>query len=233
MPFKTVKTLNLSEKVAQQIIQMIEEGVLRPGDRLPTETNLAEKLGVSRGILREGLSILQYKGYISRKARGGTFIRDLSESDYLEDSVVTALKKASYMDLMEMREALEQKIVELAVEKAKDSELKEIEILLDQSELSEENDLLLDSTFHLKLAQLSKNSLLVNFIEIYYGLIRDLGRNNFKSQQRKLEVIEEHRAIIKAISNRDSNTAKAAVLNHLYQVKESLKKIDMTKMTDI
>src|SRR5690348_8204436 len=95
MDFEAVKSVKLSDKVAQRIIGMVENGELKPGDKLPTETVLAEKLGVSRGILREALTVLQYQGYISRKPKDGTYIRELKDNTLLNGSILDAFKKAT------------------------------------------------------------------------------------------------------------------------------------------
>lgn len=225
MDFKAVKSVNLSLQVAEDIIMMIEEGKLKPGDKLPTETLLAEKFGISRGILREALTVLQYKGYISRKPKDGTYIRELPEPSSINDSLINSFKKASYRDLIEMREALEQKIVELAVKNASDEDIEEIETFLVNVDVLKGDNSLMDSDFHLRLAQLSKNILLSNFIDIYYDLIRELGEISFKNKKRKIEVIEEHKNILRAIKSRDVELAKNAILAHLTMVEKSIDSI--------
>ncbi|WP_055668908.1 FadR/GntR family transcriptional regulator [Desnuesiella massiliensis] len=234
MDFKTVKSVNLSDQVAQDIIMMVEKGELKPGDKLPTETVLAEKLGISRGILREALMILQYKGYISRKPKDGTYIRELPESNSINDSLINSFKQATYKDLIEMREALEQKIVELAVKNATDRDIEEVEAFLESIDSNGEKNSMSDHDFHLRLAQLSKNILLTNFIDIYYDLICELGESSFKNnEKRKAEVLEEHKKIISAIKARNVEEAKKEILRHLNMVKKSLDSITMNKSIDL
>lgn len=234
MDFKTVKSVNLSDQVAQDIIMMVENGELKPGDKLPTETVLAEKLGISRGILREALMILQYKGYISRKPKDGTYIRELPETNSINDSLINSFKQATYKDLIEMREALEQKIVELAVKNATDKDIEEVEEFLESIDSNGEKNSMSDHDFHLRLAQLSKNILLTNFIDIYYDLICELGESSFKNnEKRKAEVLEEHKKIISAIKARNVEEAKKEILRHLNMVKKSLDSITMNKSIDL
>lgn len=234
MKFRTLKSERLSDKVVQEILNMIEAGKLKPGDKLPTEIEFAEQLGVSRGILREALTILQQQGYISRKPKDGTYIRDLPEKNIVNEPIITMFKKASYRDLLELRESLEQKAVELAIERAKDDEIIEIERMLDNINLSKEKSSMsiLDQNFHLKLAELSKNVLLINFINLYYDLIREIGESSFKKAKRKEEVIEEHRKIIKAIKERDIEKAKHAVVYHLGMVEKSIDSIEIEQHID-
>lgn len=222
--FKHVKSQNLSEVVVNEIISLIQKGELKPGDKLPPENVFAEKLGVSRGILREALTILQFQGFISRKPKDGTYIRELEEYEKASTSVIESLKKATYMDLLELREALELRTVELAVERGKDSDIKEIEEYIDSVNPEDENYSIADYNFHLKIAELSKNLLLINFIESYYGLIRELGEKSDKNIERKQEIIREHRALIAAIANRDKEGAREALSFHLRKVRETISK---------
>ncbi|MGF7059107.1 FadR/GntR family transcriptional regulator [Brassicibacter mesophilus] len=234
MKFKTLKAERLSDKVVHEIISMIEAGKLKPGDKLPTETDFAEQLGVSRGILREALTILQVQGYISRKPKDGTYIRELPEKNAIDEPIITMFKKASYRDLIEMRESLEQKVVELAIERARDEEILEIERMLSNISLADEKIGLADQNFHLRLAELSRNILLINFISLYYDLIHEIAENNFKSVKRQEEVIKEHIEIIQAIKERNVTRAKHSVVYHLRMVKKFIdtNEIDQHIQTD-
>lgn len=229
MQFKSMKSENLSGRVAQEITHMIETGQLKPGDKLPTETVFAEQLGVSRGILREALTILQYRGYISRKPKDGTYIRELADYNFINESILGSLKRASYRDLLEMRESLEQKIVELAIKRAKDDEIDDIEKYIESAESSVSINSMLDYNFHLKLAELSKNILLINFINLYYDLIHELGESSFKNEERRRQVLDEHKKIIKAIKKRDIEEAKQAIVYHLGMVERSIDTVKINK----
>ncbi|KGK89958.1 FadR/GntR family transcriptional regulator [Clostridium sp. HMP27] len=225
--FTQLKSKKLSERVSQQIIGLIESGELKPGDKLPAENIFAEKLGVSRGILREALTLLQFQGIISRKPKDGTYIRELSKYNSIGESILKSLKEASYQDLIEVRESLEQRAVELAIERASDEQIREIETYLNSINVNDAYDNITDYDFHLKLAELSKNVLLINFIESYYGLIKELGKMSSKNQERRQVIIEEHKAIIDLIIKRDADGAKAAVTYHLRKVKESIQTGDI------
>lgn len=227
MKFKKLKSERLSDKVINEIITMIEVGKLKPGDKLPTEIVFAEQLGVSRGILREALTILQVQGYISRKPKDGTYIRKLPEKSAVDEPIITMFKKASYKDLLEMRESLEQKVVELAIKRAKDDEILEIEKMLNKVNLSEEKSTLLDQDFHSNLAELSKNVLLINFINLYYDLIHEIAESSFKKIKRQEEVLQEHKDIIYAIKERDIKKAKDAVVYHLKKVENYIDNIEI------
>ena len=77
MPFQKVTPEKLSTSVVKQIELLILRGVLRPGERLPAERELSEKLGVSRPSLREAISELQERGLLTAKAGAGVFVADV------------------------------------------------------------------------------------------------------------------------------------------------------------
>ncbi|WP_426350617.1 FadR/GntR family transcriptional regulator [Alloiococcus sp. CFN-8] len=220
--FKPVKSQNLSEVVVNEIISLMEKGELKPGDKLPAENVFAEQLGVSRGILREALTILQFQGFISRKPKDGTYIRELEEYEKASTSVIESLKNATYMDLIELREALELRTVELAVERGKDSDIQAIVDYINSVNPEDKNYSIIDYNFHLKIAELTKNLLLSNFIESYYDLIRELGEKSNKNIERRQEIIKEHKALITAIADRDKDAAREALSFHLRKVRATI-----------
>ncbi len=82
MPFQTVQQEKLSQSVVRQIEELILRGILRPGERLPSERELSEKMGVSRPSLREALSDLQDRGLLTSKAGAGVFVADVLGSAF-------------------------------------------------------------------------------------------------------------------------------------------------------
>lgn len=218
--FDQIKSQNLSEMVVDHIIELIETRKLKPGDKLPAENVFAEQLGVSRGILREALIILQFQGFINRKPKDGTYIRGLDDTNKINQSITQSLKYATYKDLIELREPLEVKTVELAIERAKDEEINEIKEYINSIDVDDENYRIMDYNFHSKITELSQNILLINFTDNYYGLIEEIGAKSSNKRERRIEIIEEHKDIINAISERDKEKARQATIYHLRRVRE-------------
>ena len=77
MPFEKITAGKLSQAVTHQIEELILRGILRPGERLPSERELAERMGVSRPSLREAIADLQEKGLLSSRAGAGIFVADV------------------------------------------------------------------------------------------------------------------------------------------------------------
>ncbi len=218
--FEQIKSQNLSEKVVEHIIHLIETRVLKPGDKLPAEGVFAEQLGVSRGVLREAFIILQFQGFITRKPKDGTYIRGLDDANKINKSITESLKYAAYKDLIELREPLEVKAVELAIERARDEDIIEIKQCINNVNIDDENYRIMDYDFHSKISELSQNILLINFTDNYYGLIEELGAKSNSKRERKIEIVEEHKDIINAIYERDKEKAREAVIYHLRRIKE-------------
>lgn len=221
MDITPVSNERLSDKIVNQIINMMREGSLKAGDKLPNEALLSEQFGVSRGILREALTQLQSQGYIRRKPKDGTYIQDNIQGMLMNESVNELLKKATYSDLLDFRETLELKMVERVIERASDEEIEE---LFDGLGVAGDEEIQhnMDHYFHYKLAQASRNIFFMNFIDTYYDLISEIASKSNRDQVRRNQIAEEHLAIAKAIADRDKNAARQAVLHHMSMVDKSV-----------
>lgn len=225
MDITPVSNERLSDKIVNQIINMMREGSLKAGDKLPNEALLAEQLGVSRGILREALTQLQSQGYIRRKPKDGTYIQDNIQGMLMNESLNELMKKSTYSDLLDFREALEQKMVERVIERASDEEIEELFDGLGVAG-NEEMQHNMDHYFHYKLAQASRNIFFINFIDTYYDLITEIARKSNRDQVRRNQIAEEHLNIAKAIADRDKEAAKQAVRHHMSMVDKSVENMD-------
>lgn len=216
--FRPLENKCRSEQVAERIIKMIQEGELHEGDKLPNEPEFARQLGISRGILREGLAQLKAQGIISRKPKDGTYILPLKDGKAdLTETTLRVLKTSSFRSIMEMRDAIEQKAAVLAVDRATDEELEELrEIVLKGEQHTGEDDL--DYYFHYRLVELSGNSIFMGIVNTYFEEIREIRDRNLNDSQRRAEVQEEHLAIIDAICRRDRVGAVIAVENHMKRI---------------
>jgi GntR family transcriptional regulator, transcriptional repressor for pyruvate dehydrogenase complex len=220
--FRPLGSEKLSEKAMSQIENLINTGVLKPGDKLPPERELSLELHVSRSILREALKTLEGLGYLYRRTGGGTFVREVNDWNsglFMSDLI----KRATLFDYLEAREMLEQKVVQLVIERASDNELKEIEEIISLLETSEySTELVLQ--FHHKLALLTKNIVLIKFMltnwELHKNLV--LANNVTEDEGRRQIVVNEHKTILKAIKERNLDKAQRAVLTHLSNVRKSL-----------
>lgn len=219
--FRPLNPERLSSKAIRQIEDLINNGVLKPGDRLPSEREMSSQLKVSRSVLREALKTLECLGYIYRKPGGGTFVRDITEWNH-GVLLTDLMKRAAYLDYLEAREMLEQKIVELVIERASQEELEDIDRFISKYETEAPDaraELMLQ--FHYKLASLTKNVVLLNFMLINWELHKSfsLAAETKPDPSRWKATIEEHKAILEAIKQRNVRKAQQAVLDHLRAVR--------------
>lgn len=220
MAFSPITNERLSDKVMQAIMDQINDGTLQPGDKLPNENELSEALGVSRGILREALTILQARNYIFRKPKDGTFVNpDIRE--ILNSQMGISLKQATYLDMLEMRECIEQRAVEKIIDSAKDTQIEELYGFIRNDEWRRGSSSV-DYYFHYRLAELSQNAMFMNFIDTYYDVIDELAKKTRSVGSRRDEIDQEHKEIVDALSARDKIRAKQAVVSHLQKVKENI-----------
>lgn len=222
MDITPIQNERLSDKIVMQIINMIKDGSLKPGAKLPNEALFSEQLGVSRGILREALTQLESQGFIRRKPKDGTYIQDDIQGKIMNDSFNEVLKQATYSDLLDFRESLEIKMIERVIERASDEEIEELFENIGVAE-DEEDQHNMDHYFHYKLAQASRNIFYMNFIDTYYDLINEIAKKNNQNQERRNQIADEHRAIAVAVVNRDKEAARNAVLHHMRMVDKTLK----------
>ena len=211
-----IRETRLSEKAIQQLLLLIRSGKIPVGGKLPPEGTLAEQLGISRGILREALTVLEARGFVKRTPREGTTIIR-NQPDNLAEGLAIELKKATMLELLEFRESMECKVVELVIKRASDAELAELMKLLDQQDLTAPSK---DYYFHYRLALQSGNSLFASFIDTYYGLIEEIRGLSMKVLHRQERITKEHQRIVSAIQKRSVPAAKRAVRAHLQAVIE-------------
>ena len=215
----------LHQLILEQLHELMMAGQVKPGDSLPSERSLAEILNVSRGTLREAFRILEHQGIIETRPGGGRRLRHLPSDGVLDtpEEYINSLRRAAAVDLMEARQALEERIVELACVRATQSDIENIHSALTASEghASEEGNG--DQAFHTAIAMAAHNFVFVSMMRLHMDLVKGV-RQMILSEERRREMNAEHEAIYKAIEARDPVKAREAMVHHRLQVINLLKK---------
>ena len=226
MEFKEITHVRLYESVIEQIMILIKNEELKPGDQLPPERELAEKLSISRGSLREAFRVLESRGLIKSKPGGGRFIRELKKDSSIHaENIILSLEKSSILELLEAREIFEVKIVKLAAQRATIEDINLIEEVLKKmrkEELKDDKKAESDTEFHLAIASASHNFVFVNIIKLHLDLLKETRGKTWKIPGRREKQFQEHQAILEAIIERDSKKAGEAMLKHLRTVRKVL-----------
>jgi GntR family transcriptional repressor for pyruvate dehydrogenase complex len=225
--FSSVRSERLYEIIVRQIVDLIKEGKLKPGDRLPAERQLAITLGCSRTSLREACRVLESEGLIISKPGGGRFIQQIDQNLDLnyEYNTVNMIEKTAILHFLEVREVLEPKIVELACERATADDFEKMEKVLTKMEESlrhPEKRVEADSSFHLALAEATQNFVFVSMIKSNLNMIRQVRKQTLHSHDRYQKSLEEHRIILEAIKKGEPTEAVTAILDHLTHLKEQI-----------
>jgi len=230
MEFKEITPVRLYESAIEQIMDLVKKSELKPGDKLPPERELAEKLSISRNSLREAFRVLESRGLIKSKAGGGRYVREIRKNGYSNtENIILSLEKSSILELLEAREMFEVKIVKIAAQRAtiEDIELieKALNKMIEEEELKENKKTESDTEFHLAIARASHNFVFTNIIRLHLDLLKGTREKTQQIPGRREERWREHQAILQAIKEHNSKKAGEAMLKHLRNVREVLVKI--------
>jgi GntR family transcriptional repressor for pyruvate dehydrogenase complex len=235
--FECAKTNKVSQNIVNQIRKAIFNGDLKPGDKLPSDKELMDNFGVSKGSLREALNSLEVLGLleIRKGALGGAFVTEVDTDKAKEGfSNFFVFRDLSLKNLFDVRLILESYVAECAASIITDDDLKRLERILQETRDALKNDLPLDYggrevSFHLIIANATQNPLLVFLLDYVETLLLDAkeilnpGRNFSK------RVLEAHNRIYKALAARDANQARTAIIQDVREVEEALLRIQKEK----
>jgi len=217
----------LYEQIADHIEELVCAGKLQEGDRLPPERELAHKLGVARGVVREAVKLLDARGLVIIQPGRGTFIAQISP-DSISDHLgrFFRLGNKSHTDLNELRRILEVEIAFLAAQRAKAEDMVEMQRAIramDDHITSAEDYIAADMGFHLALAKAAQNEMFPLLIEVLADLLRESRQVIFQVPGAPERGQFWHRRIYQAIEQHDTLGAREAMQQHLQQVAEDAK----------
>ena len=222
---KQIQPESVGILIVRQIRDLFKNGIIAPGDKLPSETSMAKQLGVNRLQLRETFKQLEFYGIFRSVPQSGTFLASLGKNT-LDGLFTSFLHKgfSSYEDLMETRMALECKSVELVILHASESEISVIdeahEVFV-QSIHQGNRGLDEDIFFHLKLVEFSHNNVLESILaQLYSEIFMQIINIPNVSQERLNDSVEEHSVIIDSIRKRNTEMAVKNMTEHMQKIKQ-------------
>lgn len=219
---------NLASQIAENIEQLIIKGELQVGDRLPGEIELAERIGASRTVLREAITMLRERGLVDVKNGSGAFVVR-PESGALSSVVgrLTAVGATSPYEIYEVRMALEVRVCGLVAQNATDEDITKLWGLLDDMERDYQDVELWfahDLAFHGILADMTYNSLFPAFLQPLITAVFTPASINPPSLEDRKGGMQQHRRITAAIAARDRAGAEQAMADHLQKYLNDLVK---------
>lgn len=232
MPFEPIVQDKLAHSVIHQIEELILRGVLRPGERLPSERELSDRLGVSRPSLREALSDLQDQGLLTARAGAGVFVADVLGGAF--SPALTALfsrHDSAVFDYINFRRDMEGLAAERAATQGSQTDLDVINTIFAKMEAAHQkrnpaDEARLDADFHMAIIEASHNIVMLHMMRSMFELLREGVFYNrsvmFKQRLTRDQLLDQHRAINAALQARDPIAARQAVKAHLSFVEHAL-----------
>jgi len=217
----------MSQEIAQKIQSLIRNGTLKPGDQLPKERELAERLGVGRGSLREGLNILEAMGFIEIRPREGSFVRDTSPRLAREPiQIMIEEEPDKLFELNEVRKWIDGQGAAIAAQRATPEDIEALwEVYHQMERIYQKGDYFkaeydwLYSSFFRVLAQSTHNDLFYQLMRTFGKMVkgtRAYVRNLFEREPRLAKrLLKQHRNIVEAIAAYDPVKAKRSVISHI------------------
>lgn len=232
MTFIPIRSASVAEVVSAQFRELIADDVLRPGDRLPSERELCERMGVSRTSLREGLKMLVSEKLLETRRGSGLFV-----SPNIGDEIVSPLrslieaKPQSLQDFIYFRRMLESECAAEAARLATQVEREALMRLLGKLEHAattddEANEAVLDTEFHMSIVEASHNVVAIQVVRCLHELLRKgIGFSRaqlYDDQAAREKLLAQHQAIASAICAGQENKARKAMQSHLDFVLQTL-----------
>jgi GntR family transcriptional regulator, transcriptional repressor for pyruvate dehydrogenase complex len=221
--FEVVRRNKVYEEVAKQIERLILKK-LKPGDKLPSERELAELLQVSRSSIRDAIRGLELMGLVEPRQGAGTIVRELS-AESLVNPFANALKHRQELvgELLDFRKMIEPPLAARAATHATAEEISEMEEILQRQEKTQnQGDAAIteDAEFHYSVALASGNSVVLKVIDTIMDLLRDTRERSLQVEGRSQKSLAGHRRILAAIKRHDGEAAKNAMRRHIEDVEE-------------
>jgi GntR family transcriptional repressor for pyruvate dehydrogenase complex len=229
LPSARLVSERLSDRLAALLAGQIEGGVLKPGDRLPTEPQLAAAHGVSRTVVREAVHQLRSRGLLVSRQGSGVFVAAPAEFRPLPFDPSVLASTAAVVQIIEVRRALEGEIAALAARRATRAQvagLRRALAAIDEAVAAGRDGVEEDLAFHRAVADASGNpqfARLLGFLEQYLlDFMRVTRANEARRADFADQVRAEHRALLQAIAARDEAAARRAATEHMVQAAHRL-----------
>jgi GntR family transcriptional repressor for pyruvate dehydrogenase complex len=210
--FETVRRDKVYEGVAKQIERLILKR-LQPGDKLPSERELAETLGVSRSSIRDAIRSLELMGMVEPRQGAGTIVREIS-SESLVNPLANAIKR---------KEELIGELAARAATRVSPNQISEMERILERQEQKlrdGESTIVEDSEFHYAIALASGNSVVLKVLDTLMDLLRDSRERSLQVEGRPQKSLTAHRRILAALKRHNGEAAKLAMRRHIENVEK-------------
>ncbi|GAA1687303.1 FadR/GntR family transcriptional regulator [Kribbella yunnanensis] len=221
LPPRPVPRSRLYEQVADQISTWISENGLQPGDRLPPERELAQRLGVSRATLSQALVALEVIGAVTVRHGDGTLLTERARTRRVMEAIRAHADRLP--EIIDARDALESKLAALAASRRTEADLVAIRTALTEMErdiAAGGRGVEADEAFHGAVTAAARSSLLAQMMETIHDLIRETRLESLSQPGRPKDSLAGHRKVADAIAAGDPVAAASAMHEHVMLVSD-------------
>ncbi len=225
--FTPIENKRTFEEISSKVKTLIFEGTLKPGDKLPSEVELAKQFGVGRQSVREALRLLELSGFISvQKGYGGGPIVQDTISTRIRNLYLDAfrMEKITVQEFTTARSVIEKAILNEVIDKAEESDIKRLQANLAKAEeLIANKKMATDENFdfHALLARASKNPVFIILEKSINAIHRNLRSRTTADFKTTRNAVKAHKKILEAIINKDREKAIKLIDHHIFEVKKS------------
>ena len=240
MSFRKVSQQKISDVIAGEIERQLVDGTIKPGDRLPSERDLAKEFEVSRPSIREAIQTLKSRNLLVTRPGGGTYAEN-AIGDTLTDPLVTLLSNdpSVAQDLLEFRYTLEGLSAYYAAERATDADKQIIKLRYDSMMKAHENlsaaeEAAADVDFHLSIAEASHNVVLLHVMRSLFTLLHKSVELSFEKlyidRSGRKTIPEQHELILNAILSGDAEGAREEAYKHINYIQAALNRFNREEL---
>jgi GntR family transcriptional repressor for pyruvate dehydrogenase complex len=223
----------LSERITTQITKAIAEGRYNPGDKLPSENQLADLFGVSRTVIREAMQILSGQGLVEVKRGLGAFVTATRFDNHMAKLEETINRqREELLELFQVRRILEEEVVVQAAQKATPEDIGRLtriveaaENAVNQSAIPYQDLNQLNAEFHSVLLEVTSNRTLKHIMNSLIDVLMESREITLQLPGRSAISVAGHRKILNAIREGDVERARQAMSEHLRNAEETIKQL--------
>jgi GntR family transcriptional regulator, transcriptional repressor for pyruvate dehydrogenase complex len=227
MSFVALKKNAIPKDIVHSLLDLIKEKKLKPGDRLPPERELTQRLEVSRPSLREALRALEIMHVVTIRQGSGTYITSLEPDKLVEHlDFVFSLDDSTFLDLFAARKVVEPGISARAAERATPNDVKVLETCLAKSVQGINDEALYfqaDVELHDSITHIAGIPILTRFMASMSRLAQASRQRTSQLPGIKQQTIEDHRQIVEAIKAGDAERARETMYQHLSHIEQRLR----------